>query len=231
MNAATINLITNGTFETGDIAGWSASIAPAFGNTSGSCNNAFAARSAAIGCTTGTNPISGTYAAYASTSFPTRANDVGEWDDFLRQTVTVPTGITSAILTWSDTATWSSSSSSTGINVLIALMQGGTYLNNGSQYDLINPGANGTLAWATHSLDVTTLLQGLAGQSIQVQLASLIFYDTSGGTGPNGVAGIVGWDNVQLNVTTPGAPTPEPATLGIMGLGLSAVFLLRRRRA
>jgi hypothetical protein len=61
-----------------------------------------------------------------------------------------------------------------------------------------------------------------------VQLATFIFFDTRGGTGALGTAAIAGWDNVQLNVTTTSAATPEPATLGLTGIALVGAFFARR---
>ena len=112
-------LITNGDFETGTLAGWTATTGAPYMDVTGSCNDGFAAQSSAVGCTPGTNPAFGTYAAYSSTSFPAISNNVGEWDNFLSQNIVVPVGpINNATLTLDYTATWGSAGSFFhGVNV------------------------------------------------------------------------------------------------------------------
>ena len=75
-----------------------------------SCNQGFAAQSTTTGgSTTGANPASGVFAAYTSTSFPALANTLtlSIWENSLLQSIVVPSGVTSAVLTWSNTASWS----------------------------------------------------------------------------------------------------------------------------
>ena len=75
--------------------------------------------------------------------------------------------------------------------------------------------------WTVHSLDVTSALQGIGQLFVAVELYGAVYQDTRNGAfASSHTAAILGWDNVQLIVTTPDAPTPEPEPLGITGAGL-----------
>lgn len=223
-NAGTIDLVTNGNFEGGNSAAWTNSSVP-FSATGGSCNGGWSVQSTATGCTTGINPAFGSLAAYSSTSFPALTNAVGEWDNYFRQTIVVPIGtITSAILSWQDSIVWSGSGSFRGVD-LYALVQ-----NGASSYTISNPSTNGSLPWTARSIDVTSLLQASQGQTLTITFGALTFFDTRTGNSPSiATSAIYGLDNVALNVTTTGAATPEPATVGLTGAALLACGLYRRR--
>ena len=90
--ASTSFLISNSDFETGNTSAWTATTGAPYMDVAGSCNDGFAAQSSATGCMSGIGPAFGTDAAYSSTAFPAIANNVGEWDNYLSQNFTVPTG-------------------------------------------------------------------------------------------------------------------------------------------
>jgi hypothetical protein len=228
--ASTSFLITNGTFETGNTSGWTATTGAPFMDVAGSCNDGFAAQTSATGCMSGIGPLFGSYAAYSSTSFPTIANNVGEWDNFLSQNFTVPTGgFSNATLSLDYTATWSGSGTFRGVVVAVGILQGSTHIDN---IDLVvNPSSNGTVGWTLSSTDLTALLSAYAGDTLTLQLGNFIFYDTRGTDSfSSGTSEITGFDNVQVAVTS---STPEPGTIWMAAGGIFLVLASRvaRRRA
>jgi hypothetical protein len=187
-------------------------------DVTGSCNDGFAAQSAATGCTTGTAPAFGTYAAYSSTTFPAVADNVGEWDNYLSQSFVAPTGpINSATLSFEYAATWGGTGSFRGVNVVASILQGTNYLDS---VDLvINPGSSGSAAWTFDSTDLTSLFTAYAGQSLTLQLESTAFYDTRGSSGSSATTLNTGFDNVQITVVS-GVPEPNTIWLACGGLFL-----------
>jgi hypothetical protein len=210
--ASTSFLVTNGTFETGNLSGWTATTSPPFMDVTGSCNDGFAAQSSAIGCAAGTDPSLGAYAAYSSTSFPAISNNVGEWDNFLTQNIVVPTGpISNATLSLDYTATWGSAGTFFhGVNVEAALLQGSTFLD--SDAFVINPNTAGSVPWTAASQDITSVLASHAGQTLTLELESIGFYDTRGGGTGNVQTLNTGFDDVQITVNA-----PEPGTGWLAG--------------
>ncbi len=221
-------LITNGTFETGTLTGWTATTGAPFMDVTGSCNDGFAAQSSAVGCATGTNPAFGTYAAYSSTSFPSISNNVGEWDNFLSQNIVVPMGpIMNATLSLDYTATWGSAGTYFhGVNVEAAILQGSTFLY--STGFVINPGTGGSVGWTAFSGDITSILAAHAGQTLTFELESIGFYDTRGGGAGNVNTLSTGYDNVQIAVN---APEPGGVWMAAGGLLLLLGSRVIRRRA
>jgi hypothetical protein len=220
-HAATSFLITNGNFETGTTAGWTATSSPS-NDTAGSCNDGFAAQSSASGCTTGTNPAFGTYAAYSSTTFPAINNNVGEWDNFLSQNIVVPTGpINNATLTLEYTTTWGSTGNFFhGVNVEAAILQGGIFID--SVAFVINPNSAGSVPWTFSSTDLTSVLAAHAGQTLTFELLSIGFFDTRGGGTGNVQTLTTGFDNVQITVNA-----PEPGDLWMAVGGFVLMMGLR----
>lgn len=224
------NLISNGGFESGSTASWSTT-SQAFPNTTGSCNNGYAAQSTATGCQSGINPISGTYAAYASVSFPAIPNDTGEWINSISQDFFVPQNIATATLTWSDSFVYSGSGSFRGVNVGFNILSGSTSLLSVQQ--LTNPGNNGQSNWTNRNADLTAILQAHAGETLTLRFFSLAFYDTRGTgstTSATSATSITaGLDNVSLDVTTANPQVPEPSTLATAALVLIALAHKLRR--
>ena len=223
------NILVNGTFEGGNTNGWTALSLP-FATTAGSCAQAFTAQTTASGCATGMNPVSGAYAAYSSISFPTLTNDVGEWIEYLNQDFVVPLTVSSAILTWSDSAVWGGTGNIRGVDVIMQIYNGNTFLSN--VYSVNNPTASGSQAWTNRSWDITTFLQANPGATLTLKFTSLAFFDTrvSSGSPTSATFLNTGLDNVSLDV--PGASaTPEPATIGLTGLALIGLRFARSRRA
>jgi hypothetical protein len=213
-------LITNGTFETGTLAGWTATTGAPFMDVTGSCNDGFAAQSSAVGCATGTDPAFGTYAAYSSTTFPAINNNVGEWDNFLSQNIVVPVGpINNATLTLDYTATWGSAGTFFhGVAVEAEILQGSNFLYSAAF--VVNPGTGGSVPWTPFSSDITSVLAAHAGQTLTFELLSIDFYDTRGGGTGNVQTLSTGYDNVQIEVNT-----PEPEALWMAGGGLLLLVL------
>ena len=220
------NILVNGTFEGGDTSGWTALNLP-FATTAGSCSQGFAAQTTASGCVTGINPVSGSYAAYSSIAFPFVSGDVGEWIQYLNQDFVVPTTVSSAILTWSDSAVWGGSGSFRGVDVFMQIYNGNTFLSN--TYSVQNPTTSGSQAWTNRTWDITSFLQANPGATLTLKFTSLAFFDTRAGNVSSATTLISGLDNVALNV--PGASaTPEPATIGLTGAALAGLGLARRRK-
>jgi hypothetical protein len=220
-------LISNGTFETGTLTGWTATTGAPFMDVTGSCNDGFAAQSSAVGCATGTNPAFGTYAAYSSTMFPAINNNVGEWDNFLSQNIVVPVGpINNATLTLEWTATWGSAGTFFhGVNVEAAILQGSNFLYSAGF--VVNPNTAGSDPWTAFGGDITSILAAHAGQTLTFELESIGFYDTRGGGTGNIQTLSTGFDNVQITVNA-----PEPAAIWMAAGGLILLLgsrLIRRR--
>jgi hypothetical protein len=220
-------LITNGTFETGTIAGWTAT-STAYDDSTGSCNDGFAAQSSATGCTPGTNPAFGTYAAYSSTTFPAVNNNVGEWINTLSQNIVIPVApINNATLSMEYTATWGSAGSFLhGVNIEAAFYQGSNFIDSVAL--VINPETAGSIPWTLSTTDITSVLAPYAGETLTFELESVGFYDTRGGGTGNVQTLSTGFDNVQIAVNA-----PEPGDLWMAAGGLLLMMgsrFVRRRR-
>jgi hypothetical protein len=227
--ASTSFLITNGTFETGNTSAWTATTGAPYMDVTGSCNDGFTAQSTGAGCASGLAPAFGTFAAYSSTSFPAVSDNVGEWDNYLSQNFTVPTfGIASATLSFDYTATWGGSGTFRGVNVVVSILQGSTYLDS---VDLVvNPPTGGSVPWTLSTTDLTALLSAYAGDTLTLQLGNFVFYDTRNSESfSSATTESAAFDNVQIAVTN----TPEPATMCMAAGGIFLVLVSRlaRRRA
>lgn len=226
----TSELVVNGTFETGTLAGWT--VGGALGWTIN--NGSFVPPGPA-----------GTIAPLAG-GFDAQSFQSGPGLEILSEPIVVPAGITHATLSWLDrirnfAASFSDPDQEFRVNVLTS---GGTLIqqvfstNPGDP--LIQTGPN------SRNFNLTTLLQSLAGQTIRLsfeQQASLFFFNvnidnvslqvTTGSSGPtiseyvtNGTfesGALSGWDvatlatgewtinNGSLDPNGPGAPTPPLA--------------------
>ena len=221
----TINLIANGTFETGNLNGWIVS-STSSGNVTSSCNLSFGAQAVAQGCIAGTNPNSGSYAAYASTSFPAIANSTGSWTDTLSQNFTVGSGtnISNAVLSYSYSLTDSGTGAIRGVLVQVRVLSGSTVL--ATQTILQNPTVSGSVPWTNKTFNLTSVLSANEGQQLTLQLSSTAFYRTNATPRTNSTALITGFDNVKLNLTQ---PVPEPPTVMLMGSVLLLGWFWRNR--
>jgi hypothetical protein len=217
------NMIVNGTFETGNIAGWTTQTT-SFMNVTRSCNRGFAAQTTASGCQPGINPTSGLYAAYSSTSFPPISNDVGEWDNFLNQNIVVPNTTLSEILSWSDSALWSGTGVFRGVVVSASILNGSTYL--ATQYSVADPNADGSEQWTNHSWDLTSIFQANPNATLTIQFGSSVFFDSRTlGAESFATTETTGFDNIALNATT----APEPSTFGLAAIALAGWYFSTRR--
>ncbi len=213
-NAATFNLVSNGGFETGTLANWSVN---AVGNPSGGCP--FAGRNwnvsnsgGATGCSAVGNPSEGQYAAYVM-------NDgLAESTYTLSQDFLVPFNVTSASLAWSDSSVSSYNGALRSLSV--GLYAGNTLLADVYQFNM--PLSDFSSAWDARQVDVSALLAAHGGQTLTVRFSN---YIPNTWTGPAGLA----LDNISL--TAEAANVPEPGSMALLGLGLMAGALVRRRKA
>ena len=200
---AQASLINNGGFETGDFTDWTVTT-----NGSVDCDTDWnvGTSGSAIGCSPITpfaDPIEGIYAAFNS------LDGDGPQTFRLEQAFMVPMDISSAEISWADTAIW---------NV------GGTART--FTFDLLGESniftksfvGTGTQDWTTRDFDLTTILQANEGSLLSLAFTMNIPQDF---TGPAGF----GLDNVALN-----AVVPVPAAVWLFGTALIGFIGFSRRR-
>jgi hypothetical protein len=204
--AQATNLVTNGDFETGAFSPWSASSS---NSDTGGCNAGWNVSSSgsATGCSSVASPLGSNFAAYQA------FDGTGPKTRTLQQSISIPTGLLTAVLNFSQAYSFSYSGLSRFLDVDI--IDGGTTIN---LFHEVMP-STGTVSWTPTSQDVAAALANEAGHSVQLEFIASI---PSSFTGPAGFS----LDNVTLDVTV-----PEPASMALLGAGLASLGAVRRRRA
>jgi len=200
--AVPVELVTNGGFETGTLAGWTAANS---GSSFGfQINNGTLDPS---GNGTALAPISGGFDALSSQTGPGQSN--------LFQQMLLPTSFTQITLSWSDRLRNFAVFSDPNQEFRVQLVTGSGALI--SQVFSTNVGDLAQqLGPNNRSFDVTALLSSFAGQLIGLrfeQQDNLNFFNAT-------------VDNVSLVAQQ----VPEPATLALFGLGLAGLGFARRRK-
>jgi hypothetical protein len=215
-HAAPVNLITNGDFESGSLAGWTVS------NT-GYPDNSF------YSITNGANaPVSGNATALNSAggNFVAVSDQNGGGGEALSQTFTKAANATSLILSfdWFDNThsafygTAIDGSQQAGRVDILNAGAGAFDVTTGVvQNLLLNAGVytsfGSTTGWEHISFDLSALTAGV----YQLRFAS----------GQSSFYQEFGVDNVSLT----GAAVPEPGTIALLGLGLFGFAVSRRKSA
>lgn len=221
-------LIVNGGFETGTLSGWT--LSSEAGSYAGS--DFFASKST-------TTPISGSATSGAeSGTYYAVSDGVGPATEVLSQTFTVPTGLSSVVLSYSlfvDSASGDVIDTAAGLD----------YSQGANQYADVSLLSSGTSVFSTSSGVLRDFYQGTdnaapipnAYTNYSFNITSLV---SAGGTFTLRFAEVdnlgplnMGIDNVSI-VTTAVTPTPEPdsVTLGFLSMiAFSALLLIRNNAA
>ncbi|MDB4089628.1 hypothetical protein N9544_08430, partial [Flavobacteriales bacterium] len=189
----TTELITNGDFETASLSGWttSSNINTGFGPcgipdwniyNSSTTNSSF--------CSQTGNPIlSGSNALY------TTFDGSGPLNYYIQQTISIPSVVTSANLSWLEDYRFSIMS---GIDRIFTIdlydASGSTFVQNIYTQNFSNQNKGG---WGTQTIDPTTILQSYLGQNLTLRVNAYV---------PESFSGPAGFsiDDISLTVTAPG---------------------------
>ncbi|MBB3119504.1 PEP-CTERM sorting domain-containing protein [Pseudoduganella violacea] len=207
VQAGSIQLLSNGSFETGNLNGWTTSGLGSTGTCAGAGRDWNVAKvGSATGCSTVGNPIDGSYAAYVM-------NDGTATTKYtLAQNFFVPQGLKEATLSWSDSIVASYSGQARSFKVDI--LQGATLLGNVFSYDIAS---ETNMAWDARSINVSALLASHQGQNLTLRFSNYIPQTWTGAAG-------LAIDNVSLS-----AKVPEPSSLLLVAAGLLVAGFARRR--
>lgn len=200
VDAAPIELVTNGGFETGDFTGWTS-------NGTGS-GNGFVFNDGTLdpsGSVGPTAPIAGSFDVVSTQSGP-------GLNTLLSDFIVLPTSITSATFSWLDriqnSTVFQDPNQEFRVSIVDAALSTITtvFSTNAGDSNAVGPNAR--------SFDVTGDLSGLGGQSVALffeQQDNLFFFNVT-------------LDNISLAVETSPVPLPAPAFLLLAGLGGLAAF-------
>ncbi|MHB1188660.1 PEP-CTERM sorting domain-containing protein [Thiobacillus sp.] len=220
--ATPLQFITNGSFETGNLSGWSVGGPLVMGNCPSQGRNwNVSASGSATGCSSVANPVDGRYAAYVM-------NDGFAWTSYtLSQNFLVPDDVSvdTAILSWMDSSV--SGYSGTPRVFSVDFLLGTTRLDNVFSYKV--PFIDGNAAWEIRSFDVSAILSAHTGETLTLRYTNYIpeNWRGAGGFGLDGVSLMA--DLAPLAKLAPPSAISEPASLGLLGVGLLALAQFRRR--
>jgi hypothetical protein len=208
--SASVELVTNGGFETGSLSGWSTS-----NLGSGTCPSHpqdfnVSSFGSATRCDTVSNPYSGHYAAYVM-------NDgTGPLTYKLWQSFDVAAGTVGGEFSFAYSEL---NSSDRGRNLEVTLTNNATsavdVLYNASTY-------SSDPSWHLFSADASAFLAAASGDTVTLSIDNYIPHSW---TGPAGL----GIDNVSVLATE--TNVPEPGSIALLGLGFAGLVALRRKRA
>ncbi len=204
--AMPIELITNGGFETGTLAGWSASSSNV--DLGGWDTGWNVSTSAQLGGAYDISDPIGSYAAYES------FDGTGPKTRTLMQSLVVPDNLSQAVLSFWDSYYVTTFHGGTLPRLVDVYLSDGVVTDNVYHFESRDAYAD---TFALMSFDVTSFLQERVGDTVQLSFVTTI---PEYGTGPGGF----GLDNVSLV-----AQVPEPATLALLGLCLAALAYSCRR--
>lgn len=207
--AAPMEALTNGGFETGTLAGWTATTLG-----TGTCPSSprdwnVSTSGTATGCTPAASPSGSTFAAYVM-------NDgTGPLTFSLSQDFTMTLGAADAAFSFDLSQINRADAARTLTLTLFNLT------DSVSEVLYSASTSSSDASWHTLSGAVSSsFIAASGGDSMRLQFDNFI---PSTWTGPAGL----GVDNVSLSVTT----VPAPASLGLVGIALLGLFAARRRAA
>jgi hypothetical protein len=212
-SSAASPILTNGGFDTGDLTGWSTS---GLGSPTGICPNDprdwnVSNSGSTTGCLAVDNPLAGGFAAYVM-------NDSnGPTTYRLFQDVVLPSIVTSASLSFFTSV---QSAYAGAPRTLSVNLYNSSSALIGTPYTTNIPFTATTFGWTLTSLNLTSLLTPFGGQTVRLEFANAI---SETWTGPAGL----GLDSVNLDVNAD--VVPEPGSMVLLGTGLAALVLHRRR--
>jgi hypothetical protein len=210
--AAPTELISNGSFETGNLTSWSTSGLGTVGN----CANVgrdwnVSSSSSATGCALPGAPVDGAFAAYVMNDGGVTATDYTLSQDFV-----VPVGLTSASLSWFDSSV--SNYFGESRSLVVELLKGSTLLS--TVYTYVVPASDDIDSWDNRLFDVSALLSARQGQTLTLRFSNKI---PEVWTGPAGL----GLDKVSVMAEV--AAVPEPNALVLLLAGAVVLGFWRRR--